>query len=320
MTYIESALSVIKNESQAIYSLTDRLNDDFNKACDILLDCKGRVIVTGMGKSGHIAGKISATLSSTGTPSFFMHPAEASHGDLGMITKQDVIIAISYSGHTPEIITLLPLIKSYDIPIIALTSNKTSTLGKNADIVLDIGIETEACPLGLAPTTSTTVTLVMGDALAVALLKAKGFSRNDFAKAHPGGSLGKQLLLKVTDIAHKGHDLPIVKVNVSIRDALIETTDKKLGMTCVVHEDGTLAGIYTDGDVRRTLSKTLNIHNTAISAVMTTSPVTIPGDLLATQALKLMQSYKITTLIIVENNQPTGVVHMHDILKSGITE
>lgn len=319
MNFCKLGLAVIETEAQAVFNLTQRIDQKFEQACEIMLSCTGRVVVTGMGKSGHIGKKIAATLASTGTPSFFMHPGEASHGDLGMITRQDVVLAISYSGQTQEIVTLLPLLKRLEVPLITLTGHQESIIAQAATINLDVSIHQEACPLGLAPTTSTTVALVMGDALAIALLQAKGFSANDFALAHPGGALGKRLLLRVDSICHKDDALPIVDENAMVCDALIEVTAKKLGMTCVVDSTGTLVGIYTDGDVRRTLTNHHDINTTSIKTVMTKQCRTIQPGLLAAEALALMQKYQITSLVVVDNdNRPKAVVHLHDLLKAGV--
>lgn len=319
MNYCQLGLAVIEIEARALFDLTQRIDHRFEQACELLLGCPGRVIVTGMGKSGHIANKIAATLASTGTPAFFMHPGEASHGDFGMVTKQDIVIAISNSGLTQEILTWLPLLKRLDVPLISLTGNPSSTIAQTATVHLDVSVEQEACPLGLAPTTSTTAALAMGDALAIALLQARGFSPEDFARAHPGGNLGRRLLLRVDDIWHQGSALPVVSETVTIADALIEVTEKKLGMTTVVDKAGKLTGVYTDGDIRRTLSQALNINTTSLSQVMTKDCKTIKAGLLAAEALSLMQKYSITSLIIVNNdNQPTAVVHWHDLLRAGV--
>ena len=267
--FISLGQAVVRTEQQAISSLLDKINQDFAKACELLLDCQGRIVVIGMGKSGHIGNKIAATLASTGSPAFFVHPGEASHGDLGMITDKDVVLALSNSGETNEITSLLPVIKRLDVPLISLTGNPDSSLASFADVNLDTSVEKEACPMNLAPTASTTVSLVMGDALAVALLEAKGFTENDFALSHPGGSLGRRLLLKVEDIMHKGDQIPIVDEQTSISDALLEMTNKRLGMTCVVNDKGALCGIFTDGDLRRTLAKNLDLNATQIASVMT---------------------------------------------------
>lgn len=319
MNFCTLGLAVIETEARAVFELTQRIDHRFEKACELLLACKGRIVVTGMGKSGHIGNKIASTLSSTGSPSFFMHPGEASHGDLGMITSQDVVIAISNSGNTQELVTLLPLIKRMGIPLITLTGNPDSTLAASSDVNLDVSIQQEACPLGLAPTTSTTVALVMGDALAIALLQARGFSEEDFALSHPGGSLGKKLLLRVDDLCHKNEDLPWVSEHATISEALIEVTNKKLGMTCVVSHAGTLLGVFTDGDIRRTLTRHLDINTTPLKDVMTTQCKTIAPGTLAAEALNIMQQHSITSLVIVDkDNKPHGVIHLHDLLKAGV--
>jgi arabinose-5-phosphate isomerase len=272
-----------------------------------------------MGKSGHIGKKIAATFSSTGTTAFFMHPGEASHGDLGMITRQDTVLAISNSGNTHEILTLLPLLKRLEVPLIALSGNPESTLAKVANVNIDISIQHEACPLGLAPTTSTTVSLVMGDALAIALLQARGFSAEDFALSHPGGALGKRLLLRIDDIWHEKDEIPIVNEEATIRDALLEVTAKKLGMTCIIDAKGILAGVYTDGDVRRTLTQEYDINTTPLKEVMSRNCRTIVPGMLAAEALALMQKYSITSLVVVDDiHQPLAVVHLHDLLRAGV--
>lgn len=319
INFCTMGLSVIETEAAAVFELTKRIDEQFAKACELLLACKGRIVVTGMGKSGHIANKIAATLSSTGSPSFYMHPGEASHGDLGMITRQDCVLALSYSGNTNELVTLLPLLKRLEVPLIALTGNKESQLAKVADVHLDVSIKAEACPLGLAPTTSTTVALVMGDALAIALLEARGFSADDFALSHPGGSLGKRLLLKVDALCHEGDQLPLINENATISEALIEVTNKKLGMTCVVDNKGLLTGVYTDGDIRRTLTNQYDIHTTPLTAVMTKNCRTITKGMLAAEALALMQKYSISALVLVDEQQrPQAVLHLHDLLKAGV--
>jgi arabinose-5-phosphate isomerase len=319
MNFCTLGLAVIETEAQAVFALTERIDARFEKACRLLLACTGRIVVTGMGKSGHIANKIAATLSSTGSPSFFMHPGEASHGDLGMITRQDVVIAISHSGSTHEIVTLLPLLKRLQVPLVALTGHPESILAKTADVHLDVSIEHEACPLGLAPTTSTTVSLVMGDALAIALLQARGFSAEDFALSHPGGSLGKRLLLRIDDLCHTGDALPLCHEHATISDALIVVTNKKLGMTCVVNDQGFLEGIYTDGDIRRTLNNQYDINTTSLKTVMTTKCRTVPKGMLAAEALSIMQEFGITSLVVVnDDNTPHGVLHIHDLLKAGV--
>lgn len=319
MNFCKLGLTVIETEAQAVFELTQRIDERFQSACEQLLACKGRIVVTGMGKSGHIGKKIAATLASTGSPAFFMHPGEANHGDLGMLTRQDVLLALSYSGQTNELVTLLPLVKRLNIPLIALTGNPNSILAKAADVHLDVSIQHEACPHGLAPTTSTTVALVMGDALAITLLQARGFTADDFALAHPGGSLGKRLLLRIDDIFHSGDALPVVQSNATIGTALIEVTAKKLGMTCVVDDNGVLVGIYTDGDIRRTLTQNRDIHTTLIADVMTTHCKTVHPGLLAAEALTLMQKHVITSLIVIDDmNRPIAVVHLHDLLRAGV--
>ena len=319
MNFCKLGVAVVETEAQAVFELVQRIDEHFDAACRLLLECKGRIVVTGMGKSGHIGKKIASTLSSTGSPAFFMHPGEANHGDLGMITAQDTVIAISNSGHTHEVLTLLPLLKRLEVPLITLTGNPESSLAKIATVNLDVSIRQEACPLGLAPTTSTTVTLVMGDALAITLLQARGFSAEDFALSHPGGSLGKRLLLRVEDISHQGDALPIVNEHATIREALLEVTAKQLGMTCVVDADGFLIGVYTDGDVRRTLTHQHDINTTALSDVMTRNCRTIHHHMLAVEALALMQKFSITSLVIIDDNKrPTAVVHLHDLLRAGI--
>jgi arabinose-5-phosphate isomerase len=319
MNFCTLGLAVIETEAQAVFELTQRIDHRFDQACELLLACKGRIVVTGMGKSGHIANKIAATLSSTGSPSFFMHPGEASHGDFGMITRHDTVIAISHSGNTVELVTLLPLLKRLEIPLITLTGNAESLLAKAANVNLDVSIKQEACPLGLAPTTSTTVSLVMGDALAIALLQARGFSEEDFALSHPGGALGKRLLLRIDDLYHQGNQLPLVNENATVSEALIEVTDKKLGMTCVINSQGYLMGIYTDGDIRRTLTRQYDINTTPIKEVMSPNARTIPKGMLAAEALAMMQKFSITSLIVVdEMNRPLAVLHLHDLLKAGV--
>lgn len=319
MNFCKLGLAVIETEAQAIFELSQRLDQRFETACELLLACKGRVIVTGMGKSGHIGSKIAATLSSTGSPAFFMHPGEASHGDFGMITKQDIVVAISYSGTTSELLILLPLLKRLEVPLITLSGNAESTLAIAANVNLDVSIHQEACPLGLAPTTSTTAALVMGDALAIALLQARGFSAEDFARTHPGGALGKRLLLRIDDIWHAGDELPILHQETTVREALIEVSAKKLGMTCVVDKRGYLVGVYTDGDIRRTLTRDYNIDTTPLRDVMTRHCRTIDKGTLAAEALLVMQKYSITSLVIVdEESRPAAVIHLHDLLRAGV--
>ncbi|MGC1181994.1 KpsF/GutQ family sugar-phosphate isomerase [Legionella sp.] len=319
MNFCTLGLAVIETEAQAVFELTQRIDARFEKACELLLACKGRIVVSGMGKSGHIANKIAATLSSTGSPAFFMHPGEASHGDLGMITRQDTVIGISHSGNTTELVTLLPVLKRLEIPLITLTGNKESILARAADVNLDVSIKQEACPLGLAPTTSTTVSLVMGDALAIALLQARGFSEEDFALSHPGGSLGKRLLLRIDELYHQENELPLINENATISEALIEVTAKKLGMTCVVDYKGYLVGVYTDGDIRRTLTRQCDINTTPLKEVITRNARTIRPGMLAAEALAIMQKYSITSLIVTnDDNCPLAVLHLHDLLKAGV--
>lgn len=318
MDFCPSGLSVIEKEARAIFELTQQINDAFNEACRLLFATEGRIVVTGMGKSGHIGNKIAATLSSTGSPAFFMHPAEASHGDLGMVTSKDTLIAISNSGNTEEVLALLPQIKRLGIPVIALTGNTASTLAKMSDVHIDLTVEKEACPLNLAPTTSTTLALVMGDALAIALLEARGFTADDFARAHPGGTLGKRSFVRVESIC-TDHDIPSVTEDTPVEQALLEITDKKLGMTCVVDTHGAFIGIYTDGDIRRSLMQNQAILKAPISEVMTKGGKTIKGEALATEALALMQKHSITALVVTDNEEvPTGILHIHDLLRAGI--
>jgi arabinose-5-phosphate isomerase len=284
-----------------------------------MLACKGRIVVTGMGKSGHIGNKIAATLASTGTPSFFVHPGEASHGDLGMITKADVVLAMSNSGETAEIVTILPLIKRMGAPLIAMTGKPTSTLAKTADVHLDVSVAQEACPLNLAPTASTTATLAMGDALAVALLEARGFTPEDFAMSHPGGSLGRRLLLKISDLMHKGERLPKVAADVGLTTALLEMTRKGLGMTAIVDAQDHVLGVYTDGDLRRTLEQGSDVRTARIADVMTKGGKSAKPDWLAAQAVQLMEQHKITALLVVDDTgKLVGAIHMQDLLRAGV--
>lgn len=319
MNFIARGKRVLEIEKNAIEQLAQYINDDFSNACQLMYDCKGRVIVIGMGKSGHIGNKIAATLASTGTPSFFVHPGEASHGDLGMITKDDVLLMISNSGETAEVINLIPVIKRIGAKIIGMSGKKTSTLAQQSNVHICIAISEEACPLGLAPTASTTATLAMGDAIAVALLEEKGFTADDFALSHPGGSLGKRLLLMLKDIMHQGDALPIVSEVTTIKNALLEMTAKGLGMTAVVSQNNTLQGIFTDGDLRRILEQRIDIHATAISDVMTKQCTTASETLLAAEALNIMETKKINGLIVVDQQQrPIGALNMQDLLKAGV--
>ncbi len=306
-------------ERDAIAALVDRVDETFEKACTLMLNCKGRVVVTGMGKSGHIAGKIAATLASTGTPAFFVHPGEASHGDLGMVTRQDVVLALSNSGETPEVLTILPLFKRMAAPVIAMTGKPHSTLAKAADVHLDVSVSKEACPLNLAPTASTTACLAMGDALAVSLLEARGFTPEDFALSHPGGALGRRLLLRISDVMRSGDQLPCVAPGTPLTAALLEMTRKGLGMTAVLNADQTVAGIYTDGDLRRTLDNGLDVHELSIDKVMTRGGYSVLADHMAAEAVQQMEEHKVSVLLVKDEAQRLiGVVHMHDLLRAGV--
>ena len=317
--FIELGLRTLNIELQAIEDLRASFDDQFALACQLMLRCKGRIIVAGMGKSGHIARKIAATLASTGTPSFFVHAAEAGHGDMGMITTKDLVLMISHSGKTQELVQLIPLVRRLGIPLLAMSGNPNSTLAKEADIHLLIKIDQEACPLDLAPTSSTTATLVMGDALAIALLEARGFTADEFAFSHPSGSLGKKLLLRVNDIMHSGDALPRVKEEVNLSAALIEMTEKKLGMTTILTKDGKLSGIFTDGDLRRWLDRGINVHKTKMKEVMTTEFHLIRSSALASEALELMQRNKINALPVIDDQgELVGAFNMHDLLKAGL--
>ncbi len=315
---IASALRTIELETAAVRALATRIDADFVTACQLILACRGRAIVTGMGKSGHIANKIAATLASTGTPSFFVHPGEASHGDLGMITRDDLVIALSNSGETTEVTTLIPLLKRLGVPLIALTGAPDSLLARTADVHLDVSVAQEACPLGLAPTTSTTVALVMGDALAVALLEKRGFSAEDFAFSHPGGKLGRRLLLKVGDVMHGGPEFPRVTEATPLRDALLEMTQKGFGLTAVVTVEGELLGVFTDGDLRRAIDHRIDINVARVGEVMTRNCKTVSSEMLAAEALTVMEDNKITALVVTDARRPAGVVHMHDLLRAGV--
>ena len=317
--FIQSAQQVIDIEKQAINDLKLALDKDFEAACQLILDCPGRVIVTGMGKSGHVANKIAATLASTGTPSFFVHPGEASHGDLGMFTSSDIVLALSNSGETAEVITLIPVLKRIGCKIIGMTGNPTSTLAKNSDMHLNAKVQQEACPLGLAPTASTTAALVLGDALAVTLLEARGFTADDFALSHPGGALGRKLLLTNADIMHQGTRVPLVHESVSLKDAIIEMSAKGLGMTGVVDDKQKLIGIFTDGDLRRWLDKANDIGSLPIIQVMTSNFIYSTDKVLAAETLKLMEDKKINGVFIVnEDKQAIGALNMHDLLRAGV--
>ncbi len=311
--------AVIDIESKAVADLTGRIDENFVHACEYMLACSGRIVVLGMGKSGHIGSKIAATLASTGSPAFFVHPGEASHGDLGMITTKDVVLAFSNSGETEEILTILPLIKRLGVPLISVTGNPSSTLAKGADVHLDVTVEQEACPLGLAPTSSTTASLVMGDALAVAMLEHRGFTAEDFARSHPGGRLGRRLLILIRDIMHAGDDLPIVRDNVPLVDALMEMSNKSLGMTAVLDGNDKLVGVFTDGDLRRAVDKGMDIYKAGVAEVMTKGGKTVAPDDLAVEALRLMETHKINALLVVdEDKNLVGALNMHDLLRAGV--
>ena len=316
----ELARAVIETEARAVSALTEQINQpSFLQACQLMLACKGRVVVTGMGKSGHIAGKIAATLASTGTPAFFVHPGEASHGDLGMITRADVVLTLSNSGETGEIITILPIIKRLDVPLIAMTGNPDSTLSRAATANINVSVDKEACPLGLAPTASTTAALAMGDALAVALLESRGFTEEDFARSHPGGSLGRRLLLLIDELMHTGDAIPRVGLDTPLSDALMEMSRKGLGMTAVVDDQGKLAGVFTDGDLRRTIDHKIDLHAAQVRDVMTTNCKTMHPGMLAAEALQIMDSTKINALPVVDtDNELVGALNMHDLLRAGV--
>ena len=313
------AQRVLEIEARAIMDLVPKVGIEFIEACDLCLQCRGRVIVTGMGKSGHIGGKIAATLASTGTPAFFVHPGEASHGDLGMITPKDLVIAITYSGETAEIITILPLLKRLGLPLISMTGARDSTLGSAATVVLDTAVQEEACPLNLAPTASTTAALAMGDALAVALLESRGFTVEDFARSHPGGALGKRLLLHVEDLMHTGDQIPRVSADSGLAEGLLEMTQKGLGMTAVTTPDGQLQAIFTDGDLRRALDNNLDVHNTSMRDVMTAQCETVRPDQLAAEAVRIMEQRKINALLVVDDNDLlVGALNVHDFFRAGV--
>lgn len=317
--YRASARRVLDIESKAVAELQQYLNEQFQQACELMFSCQGRIVVIGMGKSGHVGNKIAATLASTGTPAFFVHPGEASHGDLGMITSQDIVLALSNSGETDEVLKLIPVLKRLGISLIAMTGNAQSNLARLADIHVQVSVAQEACPLGLAPTASTTAALAMGDALAVALLEARGFSADDFALSHPGGSLGRRLLLRISDIMHKDQQIPLVTEDASLPQALLEISKKGLGMTGIVSTLGTLAGIFTDGDLRRVLDQRVDIHQTTIASVMTKNCITVQPHLLAAEALQIMEKRKINALMVVDaEHRPVGALNMHDLLKAGV--
>ena len=319
-TLIRSARTVIATEAAAIHALEARIGDDFVAACQLILKCKGRVAVTGMGKSGHVGRKIAATLASTGTPAIFVHPGEASHGDLGMILPHDVVLALSNSGETDEVLFILPVLKRQGTPLIALSGNPRSSLAREADVHLDANIAAEACPLGLAPTASTTVTLVLGDALAIALLESRGFTSEDFARSHPAGTLGRRLLLHIGDIMNRGAAVPMVAPDATVSQALIEMTCKRLGMTAVVDESQQLIGIFTDGDLRRALDDNrINLRDARVAKLMSRNPKTITADRLAVEAAQLMETHQITALLVVnETNQLIGALNIHDLLRARV--
>ena len=313
------AREVLDTESAGIERLARRLDGTFVAAVRIMQACSGRIVITGIGKSGHIARKIAATLASTGTPAFFVHAAEASHGDLGMIQADDVVVALSYSGETSEILTILPILKRQGAKLIALTGSSRSTLAREADVALDVSVDREAGPLGLAPTASTTAALALGDALALALLEARGFTAEDFARAHPGGALGRKLLVRVTEVMHHGDALPRVPVNATLKDALLEMTGKRLGMIAVVNDNGSLAGVYTDGDLRRTLVRGMDVHAVTVAEVMNPRPHTIRSDKLAAEAVQYMQKFSINGLLVLdEQDRVVGAFNMHDLFRAGV--
>ena len=314
VSHLESAKRTIAIELEAIQSLSTSLDDSFHSACELILNTKGRTIVTGMGKSGHIGNKLAATLASTGTPAFYVHPGEAAHGDMGMITREDVVIALSNSGTTGEITTLLPLLKRMGVPLIAITGNAESIMAQSAEVHLSVAVGKEACPLNLAPTSSTTASLVMGDALAIALLEARGFTAEEFAFSHPGGALGRRLLLMVQDVMHTGNNIPKIHTGAKLTDALIEMGQKALGMTTVMDGEK-LAGVFTDGDLRRAIDQGIDLQSSLIEQVMTTSCKTVAPNMLAAEALHIMEENKITTLVVKDKDQLLGVLHMHELLK-----
>ena len=317
---VRSARAVIATEARAIEVLHDRIDGRFLRACQLMFECHGRVVVSGMGKSGHIARKIAATLASTGTPAFFVHPGEASHGDLGMITQKDVVLALSNSGETDELLTILPVIKRQGIPLIVMTGNVDSSLASMGDVHLDVSVPAEACPLGLAPTASTTAALVMGDALAIALLEARGFTDEDFARSHPAGSLGRRLLVHISDIMHSGEQIPRISADANLSAALVEMTRKGLGMTAIVDAEQRLLGVFTDGDLRRAVdNKNVDLRATPVTALMTAHPKTIAGDKLAVEAAALMEAHKIHALLVVDaDNRVVGALNIHDLLRARV--
>ena len=313
------AKAVIDTEQSAVAALADRIDDEFVTACNAILNCEGRVVVIGMGKSGHIAKKIAATLASTGTPAFFVHPGEASHGDSGMITSKDIVMVLSNSGETDEVVALLPVIKRLSTEMISLTGNANSTLAKSATVNIDVSVSKEACPLGLAPTASTTAALAMGDAIAISLLEARGFGEEDFALSHPGGALGRRLLLHVSEIMHTGDGIPKVKEDASLSEALIEMSAKGLGITTIIDADDNLLGIFTDGDLRRALDSNIDVKTCQVKDVMTKNGKNIKAGSLAASALALMESHSINALVVVDDNEKlTGILNMHDLLRAKV--
>jgi len=318
---LETAKRVLKIEAESILNLIDKIDDNFARAVDLISKCKGKVVLTGIGKSGFISTKIASTLASTGTPAFFLHPAEGIHGDLGMLSPKDVVIVISNSGETDEVLQLLPLLKHLSLKIIVFTGSANSTLASRGDIIINTSVKEEACPWGFVPTSSTTAALAMGDALAMAVLKKRGFKQEDFAILHPGGTLGKRLLLKVTDLMHRGSSVPLVRENTIMKDALLEMTSKRLGVTGVVNKNKILVGVITDGDLRRALEKHSDLLNKKALEIMTTNPKGISEDTLAVVALEMMEEYAITILFVYKGKKPNrvvGIIHLHDLLKAGI--
>lgn len=313
------AQAVIDTEARAVTALRDRIDAEFSRACETILACTGRVVVLGVGKSGHIGNKIAATLASTGTPAFFVHAAEASHGDLGMITGDDVLLILSNSGETDEVKQLLPVLRRLGVDIIALTGNRESFLGRHADLHIDVSVDEEACPLGLAPTSSTTAALVMGDALAVSLLESRGFTREDFARSHPAGQLGRRLIIRISDLMHTGDAMPVVRPGATVLETIVEMTGKRLGMTAIVDDQQQVQGVFTDGDLRRALEHGMDPRQTAISDVMTRNGVTIEPDALAVDAVQIMQDHKIQGLLVVDTHgRLAGVLNFHDLLQAGV--
>jgi arabinose-5-phosphate isomerase len=318
-TLIERGRRVLAIEARAVADLEHRLGPEFAAACALMLACQGRVVVTGMGKSGHVGNKIAATLASTGTPAFFLHPGEAMHGDIGMITARDVVLALSNSGETEELVAILPVIKRLDVPLIALTGSRESTLGRYASVTLDVSVPQEACSLNLAPTASTTATLAMGDALAVAVLEARGFTEEDFARSHPGGTLGRRLLLHVEDVMHRGDTLPAVSPGTVLSAGLLEMSRKGLGMTAVVDEQQRVIGVFTDGDLRRAFDRQIDVHQTRMQDVMTRNPKVAQPRMLAAEAVHLMETHRITALPVVDaDGVLIGALNVHDLLRAGV--